>query len=253
MGASSSKELLATLSEQPCDRIIVACENRWHYPRQVLEELLAVFPEVPVALAMSDWWLGSRRTGARHLSELGHLCLPWFRWWDAWTSWLDGNYPWMFGPFPSEFSRSELLSGQKRRATEIANEPHTQTSGLIVAGTAQAAQAWRLSMADAGRVECYFSSLKLEHSLKEVPHQQPAWVLWDDSRLSTVIDWRLAIDSAAAELKLLRKPFPTARLWVAWTQPTWDAVQRLNPSELGFELLAKPNYRTFSSAALART
>jgi hypothetical protein len=189
------------------DRLIVACRNRWDYPQVQLQQLASGFPDVPIALAVGDWWLGWRRTGIGHLQMLPHLSLPWYRWWDGWVYWLEGSLPTMFGPFPLERATIGIRS----------------SDSLIKSG-------------------------------QQPNHQSPVdWLVWDDSRLATWLGWEKSLNQAIAELQEIQTSYPLAKLWIAWTLPTWELVSRLNQAGLRFELLAKPHLSSLSSAALART
>lgn len=87
-------------------------------------------------------------------------------------------------------------------------------------------------------------------------HNDPSsvgWLVWDDSRLATWLGWEDSLSQAIAELKEIQTRYPLAKLWIAWTLPTWELVSRLNQAGLSFELLAKPHLSSLSSAALART
>jgi hypothetical protein len=98
----SWERLLEILESQQADRLVVAYRNRWDYSHLKMQQLVQRFPEIPVALALGDWWLGWRRTSIGHLQTLPHLSLPWYRWWDGWRQWLEGRLPSMLGPFPSD-------------------------------------------------------------------------------------------------------------------------------------------------------
>lgn len=201
--------------ERQCDRIIVVCPNRWDYSAYQLQQVVIDFPEIPVALATGDWWLGWRRTGMGHLQNLSHISLPWYRWWDGWVQWLDGTIPAMFGPFPTD-----------RVVTLPATQGLDVIRGLEAVGK-QAAQV---------------------HSVEE-----NRWVIWDDSQLATWLGWEQSVEQAIEQIGQLQARNPRATLWIAWTMPTWEVVERLNQAGLHFELLAKPYCLSWSSAALART
>jgi hypothetical protein len=200
------------IEDKSIDRIIIACQNRWDYPCWQLQQLAISFPEVPIALAIGDWWMGWRRTGIGHQQILPHISLPWYRWWDGWIQWLDGALPTMFGPFPTE-----------RMA--VAYQPECS------------ARAWELASQD-----------NLVESKKPLDS-----ILWDDSQLETWLGWEKSLILAIEQLVEIQTRNPRAKLWIAWTLPTWELVSRLNQAGLNYELLAKPYFSRLSSAALART
>ena len=253
-------------------RIIMACKNRWDFPQRAIEQLNKMVPEVPLSMAVSDWWLGWRRTGIGHFGPLPIICLPWFRWWDGWTQWLSGDCAAMMGPFPSSIPKTQLcgqelvkdrdLTPWKRLGNlhSIDSVAQQRNRVLVVGGCAAAMQSWQRLLSDTRRPVLYgHATLSKENVLmelmkdeKEELHSQD-WILWDDSRLCTVRSPEVSLRQATSELSALARLFPKSRLWVAWTQPVWDIVRSLWEAGLDFELLAKPYFGNFSSAELERT
>lgn len=234
---------LGQLAEGGIGRVVVACANRWDYPWSQCQQFLREFPEVPLALAMSDWWMGARRTGIGHQRQLPHACLSWFRWWDGWVPWLKASSSSLFGPFPSS------IAFQKREYRRDCVQP----SFLLVAQGEQAANSWRTVLGDQSRL--YVSNKScIERSLEFLrPEElQPELILWDDSRLPTCRGPEACFKCATEELSYLQERFPQSRLLVAWTLPRWNVVQGLSEAGVQFELLAKPFLGSFSSAALLR-
>jgi hypothetical protein len=232
-----------SLADGGLRRLVVASHNRWEYPWKGLKQFLRDYPEVPAALAMSDWWLGSRRTGMAYPLQPPHVCLHWFRWWDGWVDWLEGTASTMFGPFPSSipFVSASIPAG------------HKQAQWLLVGSDWQCLTAWSKALGDSSCVQSYGAGALSDLRWPVGPEQtQPDWVLWDDTRLSTCQGWKANIRCAIDELTELRVKFPEASLVVAWTLPTWAVVESLSEAGFQFELLAKPFLGNFSSAALRR-
>jgi len=264
---------LFELVELGVHRIVVACECRWDYPQPAIQRLTTMFPDIPVAIAMSDWWLGWRRTGIGHGTAMPLVALPWFRWWDGWVPWFLGTAPGMLGPFPSNIplmtevvlahGTDLTLSGSDEKAARW-NSHHLKEVGpamrvLIVGGCLQAMQSWQ-DVLGGKKTTTRLCGFGLSHpSAKSIlDAEKPDWVLWDDSRVTTVPGWPAAKEdgrtaAAVEELTCLANRFPESRLLVAWTVPTWNVVRQLQEAGLRFELLAKPYFGSFSSAALGRT
>lgn len=211
-------DLAAEFVERGVDRFIVACENRWDYPADELREFSIQFPDVPVALAMSDWWLGSRRTGIFHQNTLPHISLAWFRWWDGWVTWLQGESPTMFGPFPSNLGVEQLDDFRKSGFRNLKPENRNAHEPPDIL--------WDDSRLPTSAATTYAQSQDLSKL--------------HEKRI------RLAID----ELSALAAQQPTAQIWVAWTQPIWSDIRQLEEAGLVFELLAKPYFKVGPNAQL---
>jgi hypothetical protein len=238
------------LTQTRVDRIVVACRNRWDYPQQQLEQLANEFPEIPLAVVMGDWFAGWRRTGAAHLQTLPYLVLAWYRWWDGWRPWLESAAAHMFGPFPQErgcYNFDPMMEHVKLTET---TQLLPQT-GMILAGCYQIEQAWGASINESRISERLTSGELTPGEFTDSP--RVAWILWDDSRLSTRLEWPASLRAAVVELQQLRIQYPAAQIWTAWTLPTWEIIDCLQLAKLKAELLAKPHWICFSSAADART
>jgi hypothetical protein len=234
---------LRHLAQQGIGRVVVACVNRWDYPWNQYQQFLREFPEVPTALAMSDWWLGARRTGIGHQRQLPHICLSWFRWWDGWVHWLHSTSSSMFGPFPNSIAFDRSL-----------NQRHcVQLAILLVARGEEAASSWRIALSGQCRLETSLGS-DFHQTLedRQAGETFPELILWDDSRLPTCHGPEASLKLACEELVHLQELFPQSRLLVAWTLPRWNVIERLSGVGVQFELLAKPFLGSFSSAALLR-
>jgi hypothetical protein len=181
----SFDQLADHLQQHPVERLIIACRNRWDYPGPEVRELAEHFPEVPMALAVGDWWMGWRRTGAGHLQSLPHLTLPWYRWWDGWVQWLNGSTSTQFGPFPSERLPFDL-----RLTTSVTSE-----AGWIL---------W-----DDSQLATWFGfEASLEQAIQqltEIQEQRPNATLWIAWTLPT---WDLftRLRQAGLRFELLGKP-----------------------------------------------
>lgn len=253
-------------------RLILACENRWDYQDELLRHLNHEAPDVPLAIALSDWWLGWRRTGIGHFGLMPGLCLPWFRWWDGWVSWLEGSCASMFGPFPGSLPLSGSLNARRAPRTDLEpNNPrsgsltvdavqHRPGSAIVIGGCALTVQTWlRRLQTDVS------ATTKVEHTtvgncifddhLPDVLDgpERPDWILWDDTRLSTSRGYDANLSHAIRELNELTMRYPDSQLWVSWCQPLWAVVRKLQAANLSFELVAKPYFGNLSSAALGRT
>ncbi len=283
----SGFEELFRLAGHGTQRVIWTCQNRWDYPLQELSSFIAEFPDVPVGVAVSDWWLGWRRTGIGHLEPLPHVCLPWFRWWDGWFDWLAGNVPSMLGPFPANIPFSteratdsvanwfEVASEKAQTLEETLGLPRRSRPGVSVPEVTQHStqepedlsatqilllgdcqltlRSWQQLLGRKIRTEMFAGRMECDDSWKRLANSgKPLWILWDDSRLPTVRGAEACIDLAIRELSALAAQFPESRLWVAWSTPVWSDIQRMSDSGLHFELLAKPFLGNFSSAALDR-
>lgn len=240
-------DLMRRLADGQADRIILAPENRYCYPDDLISQLNAQYPELPIAVCLGDYWLGWKRTGAGHLKTLHHSGIPWYRWYDGWLPWLLGIDASQFGPFPID-----------RFQLQFCNPIHKQVRGswvdskiVLFCADQAVADAWEVALGQSANLEV------VNGPTAEVGCEQyldgAKVVLWDDSRLSTWGGSQQALEQAIAELKVIASKCSTQLIWICWTQPDWRTWQQLADSGLRFELLAKPQLLSFSSAALART
>lgn len=245
---SASDEMVRRLADGQADRIVLSLENRYGYPDDLISQLNASYPEIPIALCLGDYWLGWKRTGAGHLKTLHHSSIPWYRWYDGWLPWLLGIDANMFGPFPVD-----------RFQLQFCNPIHTPALGgssdskiILICADQGVAEAWKVAMgSESENLEVINETI--DDGWCDKVQDQTQLVIWDDSRLSTWNGCELAINQAIAELKAIAARFPKQLIWICWTHPTWPIWQHLSQSGICFELLAKPQLLNFSSAALART
>ena len=247
---------LQELAQIPIDRIIVALDNRWDFSPEVLQKLSQVWPEIPLAIATGDYWLGARRTG---IGTTSHLIMPWFRWWDSWLPWLDGSNARLFG--------SGSLELPSHRA--IRPKPLVQ-SGHVLGRCANAVEAWCTLAKEFTQSVTYSQTFN-----SSLENESFDWVLWDDTELDSCFGPNRAVQQATTQLQRLRQMQPRAIIIAALTLPNWSlwntllsAVPTIEDSKMPpIYLLAKPSHgqglrrivyssclpAAFSSAALART
>ncbi len=79
-------------SEHRVQRVIISLTRRLDIG-PLMESLTTVSTEIPTAIALGEWFDGSRRTGH---GETPWLQLPWHRYWDAWRLWLNTPSPQLF-------------------------------------------------------------------------------------------------------------------------------------------------------------
>lgn len=225
---------LGKLVNRGVDRIVLACSDRLSYPRSLATFLQTHCPDVPFALACDNWWDGSRRTG---LGPIGHLQLPWYRWWDGWFDWLTGEAAELLGPMPSVW-----------RTTRVSHWPSlSPCAGLVVGDCYQSRQAWTEAAKQLGSGVRTCSSRACQRQVEQDPQWLAdfQWVLWDDSCLSTAQNPRVAEASIADFFSSVSRVSPKTVGIVGLGLPRVDLLESLGG---GVELIAKP----CEAAALAR-
>lgn len=234
---------LRQLAHHGVNRVVIACEHRWDYSWEHCRRFTAEFPEIPMALAMSDWWLGARRTGIGHPVQQNHVCLPWFRWWDGWIQWLKGEAESMFGPLPSSIP----CGGPNQQIDS------TSKTILLIAKGQEAICSWQMAFKGHRFLDKSNKADSVDRPFSWGRDAcNPDWILWDDSQLNTCHGSEANLHSATEQLKRLQAEFPGSRLIVAWTAPRWSVIEPFNRAGIHFELLAKPFLSSLSSAALLR-
>lgn len=251
---------LFQLASSGAGRVVVACDCRWDYPQSTVQRFLAEYPEIPLALAASDWWLGWRRTGLGHAGQLPIVGLPWFRWWDGWQPWFSGAAPAMLGPFPSSIPKARYVNDSQ---FEFPGDDRAKRV-LIVGGCAPTVRCWTEVLGEGRSTAVVGRGCELREQTEGVyraaggdhADSAPDWIVWDDSSLPTTPrpdGAKEYLEVAVQDISELVRQFPKSKLWIAWSLPNWDIVHRLEQAGLQFELLAKPYLASFSSAALDRT
>ncbi len=244
---SALGEIMWRLADGQADRIILAPENRYCYPDDLISQLNAQYPELPIAVCLGDYWLGWKRTGAGHLKTLHHSSIHWYRWYDGWLPWLLGIDANLFGPFPADRFQLQFCNP----IYPMADGSSVDSKVVLFCADHAVAEAWGVALGQSTNLEVV-NGPAADVGCEQFP-DGAEFVLWDDSRLSTWNGSQHALELAMAELKAIAAKFPTQLIWICWTQPSWQAWQQLAGSGLRFELLAKPQLFSFSSAALART
>lgn len=231
---SLSIESLNAICEQHPRRLILAIENRIDYPIEAIQHLQRSWPEVPLAVAVSSWFDGSRRTG---LGAREHLSLPWYRWWDGWRPWLIGSDTALLNPWPASHSFLNRASHQ------------TNAPGVIVSNCRATAEGWLTGLECSPDHANLLTLDEFNHYFDDAATTEPEWILWDDTCLdtyqgsdclSTVSEWIIE----------LRKRFPDAVLLMATSMPRWSDWQSWMLAGAN-ELVAKPSRGVTLSEVIA--
>lgn len=208
--------------ESGFDRLIYACVNRIEYPHEDLQWLSQAYPELPVALAVDSYWDGWRRTG---LAVVPCAVLPWHRWWDGWVDWFEASNAEWFGPniAPVKFDCGGALKC-------------IPTTGAVVAGCQEIAQAWKLAARVVG-AETNFRNV--EQVARLGTQSRLDWLLWDDSCLTTSFGCG-DINETEDWLRQAKNRLPQTQFYFAFTNPGWHQWESLLAVGAD-EVLSKPN------------
>lgn len=223
------KEIQAQLhriSLEGVGRVIVACQNRVDYPRHFLSTLQTRFPELPFALAVDNWWDGSRRTG---IGEVNHAILPWYRWWDSWIDWLDIKNTDFLGPFVPPTVISDTRS-------QTEPQSNGRAAGIVVSNCGQTGEGWQLAAKESG-FRSSTMSLSRFVTDDEIEQARPAWILWDDSCSDTNQDLD---DTISDLLRRTQIRFPNCVQSVSVTLPRWSCWQKMEQAG-AVAMFAKPS------------
>ena len=221
-------EQLAPICDTPVDRIIFSCPGRLDYPLDAIAWLSQHCPHIPFAIALGPWWEGARRTG---LSSVGHVALPWHRWWDGWTLWIEGSHPELFGPCitPPTYHASWAL-----RAERPIRPKETAPTLGIVANCHVTAQAWKIACEAID-----FDALAMP--ITEFEQDSPKnldWIIWDDTCLNSTTGQTVS-EAGVSFFRTTRRRYPAAILCAAITIVRWEDWVQLKRAGAD-ELLSKP-------------
>jgi hypothetical protein len=240
-------DLLRLVEHGEIDRLILACDTRLSYPAAMIQCLQRTCPDVPMAVACSSWWDGFRRTG---MGPVGHLALPWYRWWDGWTAWLVGD---MREPLPPAAARSvtRLCTAQTRLRNDLAasptQSPTTPRWGLVVGNCRHTCETWSHVARSVGysvRSLSWSAFLQSPTSADAAAHYE--WIVWDDSCLNTTADRRDGSQSLPPYITAVQSALPRAQ-WIAalslpradeWLAiPKWEQCEWIVKPDSGHGLL----------------
>ncbi len=204
-------------------RIVIACRTRLEYRPKLTAELVATWPEIPVSVALSNWWSGAGRTGFHQRDQ---RMIPWYRWWDYWYPWLHGDTPELLTPAPSMHDYVRIRTKRTRR----------RWRGLIVSRDRQLSDAWVAWAEHNGdTAACIAADAWLESYASQTP---PDWLLWDDSCLKST-PGQDEVQGTVEFFQEARGRFPDSLLCGAVSLPHWSrwkSAQRAGADEM----LVKP-------------
>lgn len=233
---------VARLVEGGLDRLVLACSDRLSFPVEELAWLQQNCPEIPVALAVDQWWDGSRRSG---IGSAGQVQLPWYRWWDGWTGWLCGLTPEWYAPCPLP----QQQIGETGAAHPMKLTP-ALCEGVVVANCRQSGEAWVLAGQACGANVRLLAAADFAAAGPEI-RALAGWVLWDDSCMDSCQGW--AAERQSSEFfGGLGDDSHWQLAIAALSMPRLDAWRQLEVSFPGrFEMLAKPSNGLALSRLLA--
>lgn len=232
-------------------RAIIACSDRLSMPSEFLGS-----GEIPIALAASDWWIGSGITGSR---KANLPIIPWFRWWDFWHPWIHGTAPELLEPAPPRIIAAKPLPGEKPPQTDTppfssGENPQQTPRGLLVGLCNSTLEAYQRLFRELGHetVETLRPSEESYQSPNRLPGlavqsaSRAEWLLVDDSVLTTS---RGMASDAERLASCVPEPILErggALLIFCVSHPRWDLFQELAAKFAGqrVEMVAKPTTGT---------
>lgn len=239
---SLSIAALDTICQKHPRRLILAVENRISYPIDEINHLQRTWPEVPWALAVGTWFDGSRRTG---IGPQNHLCLPWYRWWDAWKPWINGTNAESLNPWPRMTYNVESAAA-KAHHTDTPQTTLGTLPGIIISSCKETGAGWKAALESSGHNSArrftveILSVQQFRSKLGQATNDPPAWILWDDTSSNTFAGAE-GLCHVCLFFESIRKLYPHVLIIAATSMPRWSLWQAWMAAGAD-ELLAKPIY-----------